>query len=131
MSASVLSIRMIGYKIPAERLSTERRASGCDHLIVGKFCGECGAPRWRYKTERALHDSDDVGEFTLRTEGWDERGIAYIGLELESRFVSIDKLVKLTEDITQVRSNLEAELDQRGIRYDDCPFGLHLIAELC
>jgi len=133
MSASVLSIRIIGYKIPANRLYAHVRERGCSHEAgSSKFCGECGAPTWKYKEERMLHDSDILGnEFTVRTQGWSGDEVAYIGISLVRGFTSMGTLSQLLGDLEQRRERLHAELGKLGINYADCVFGLHLIAELC
>lgn len=131
MSASVLSIYLIGYKIPADRLRKQTSVRGCmDKATASNFCGVCGARTWIVREERMLHDSDEIGEFTVRTAEWGEREVAYIGIEL-NKFTSAEVLIQLVQDLEQRRERLHAELDQRGIRYDDCSFGLHLVSEIC
>jgi hypothetical protein len=133
MSASVLSIHLIGYKIPAQRLTKTTEERGCSHepTFGGRFCAECGAPKWKTREEKMLHDSDEIGEFTVRTAGWEEREVAYIGSELSGKYVSINTLGQIMTDLPQMRERLHSELGKLGINYADCVFGLHLIEEIC
>ena len=132
MSASVCSIFLMGYEVPVLRLRDEVREPGCEHGTRSKFCSECGAPRWKYKEVQIMYDSDDVGEkFTCRMRGYGEDEYAYIGLEFDTNLITETEFFKLALELASTRSEIEAELGKRKIRFDDCPFGFHLVAEIC
>jgi hypothetical protein len=146
MSASCLRIFMLGIKIPADRLATRKRERGCDHELAdlqrAKFCSECGSPVWTLWEEREFYDSDKIGKFTIRTRNeWikpvhNERAerheVAYVGIEINGDYVNVHELHAYWSRSHVIKAEIGDELTKHNIRFDDeCPFGLHLVAELC
>lgn len=138
MSASCLSIFMLGFKLPVDRLVVRVDVRGCGHEAPtgsAKFCPECGSPMWKVKEDQQFFDSDKIGDFTVRTrDTWTRREhieVAYIGTELKS-FIHPGELRTYVERMHFLKMDIEAELTKYNIRFDDAdPFGLHLVAELC
>ncbi len=138
MSASCLRIFMLGIKLPRDRLIKEDHVRGCEHPPVdgAKFCSQCGSPTWTPREAHQFYDSDNIGQFTVRTReqwlGGQHSRVAYIGLEIKGEYVAPLKVHDWTAHMDLIKAELEAELAKHHIEFDETdPFGLHLVAELC
>lgn len=119
-----------------DRLYTEEKVRGCEHLIYGepKFCPECGKERLKTVHKAIPEYDEDCDEPTLcgyrlvhRGEGHydDPEFIAYHWTELLGRRQVKTILMDTLERLPAIREEMQAKLAPLGL-FDDNAFGVHV-----
>jgi hypothetical protein len=134
MKANLHAAMVIGYEIPASEAIQEKEVRGCKHAEIegANFCPECGARMFEYQDRPIFEDRQMFGGLegviVPTSKGSDDEHMRYfLGHACDTRW-SIKELSVYNFD--QHRAALRKKLEELGVDWKQCNFGLHLAAGL-